>query len=54
MPTNEFADDDYAVDFLVNETYDRGDEPIEIRRGGRWGDILWQNRSYITPEEPLT
>lgn len=50
-PTDEFADDDVAVDFLVEETYLRGDEPIAITRST--GETLWENRSYITPEEPL-
>lgn len=51
--STEFEDDDLAVDQLLDETYDRGDEPIEIRRGDRWGVVVWENKGYITPEEPL-
>jgi hypothetical protein len=46
VPTDEYADDDYAVEHLLQEAADRGDEPLEIRRGGRWGKVLWENRSY--------
>ena len=46
VPTEQFHDEDYAVDQLVSETYDRGDEPIDIRRQPE-NKVLWQNKSYL-------